>query len=617
MTFTVIVPFFNGHATIERLLDSIPTNISVIVVDDMSDVPYQSNRPNVITVRMQKKGYFTGACNLGIQMCKDDILILNQDTWFTQPNWLQVISEQQDYYAMIGEGIAGVHPAWPNGYIHGTFMYVRRDLINTIGLMNAEVYPLWGSTCEWQLRACRAGYEVLPIKRIHGFNHERREEGQYTGSSIRTILEREPDNKHLLIRTPPEVSVIVPTYNHGRYLEDMISSLLGGETSLGYFEPQSFQSFEVIIVDDASTDNTQQIAEALVDPWKGIRYIRRDQNGGTAASINTGIKASYGKYITILGADDMREPWSLEVMYQKQIKNLHSFVYDSILAFGGGTRRPEVKVGVSPYDFDKLLKRNHVHAGIMFPIQAWHDIGGYPETMRDGREDWAVNIALGVKGYCGVYIPEKGYLYRRELQNRTLTNTTPGHHRNFLQQLYALFPSIYQGERPMGCCGGRKSKVIPTTAAAAITQGAGMTLIKYVGSSWGKMTWYGPVSGKPYVAGLKSPIVNADPRDLITGKANTLGMLEINENGKPVFQVFKPVTPPVQVVEKEPLPEPEVVEAEPILADNPFDYSVREVKKWNLEPDDWELVAQMELKGKNRKTILDHADRMIKEGEYA
>ena len=152
-----------------------------------------------------------------------------------------------------------------------------------------------------------------------------------------------------------------------------------------------------------------------------------------------------------------------------------------------------------------------------------------------------------------------------------------------------------------------------------------MTLIEYIGASWGKMSWYGPVSGKRYIAGLKSPIVNADPLDLITGNVQSLGLLEINENGKPVFQVYKPVVPVVQVVEKEPLPEPKVVEAEEweefvekiTSAPDPETYTVREVKKLNLTADQWEVLAQMELKGKNRKTILDHADRMIKEGEYA
>ncbi len=42
------------------------------------------------------------------------------------------------------------------------------------------------------------------------------------------------------------------------------------------------------------------------------------------------------------------------------------------------------------YDFEKLLIKNHVHAGILFPRQAWKETGGYPETMREGREDWAM-----------------------------------------------------------------------------------------------------------------------------------------------------------------------------------------------------------------------------------
>ena len=76
--------------------------------------------------------------------------------------------------------------------------------------------------------------------------------------------------------------------------------------------------------------------------------------------------------------------------------------------------------------------------------------------MNRGREDWAFNIALGTKGYCGVRVDYPGYLYRREGQNRTLHNTNPAWRERFLTQLWGLFPRIYAGDRPIMCCKGSK-----------------------------------------------------------------------------------------------------------------------------------------------------------------
>jgi len=141
--FTIVIPFYNGHQYLDRLLFSIPESIPVILVDDISDKPLtQVNRSNTQIIRLAEKGYFTGAVNKGIEACDNDVLILNQDTYFTDDSWLNFISENKSQYGLFGERV-GNHPAWPNRYIHGTFMYIRRDVINTIGLMDAENYPLW------------------------------------------------------------------------------------------------------------------------------------------------------------------------------------------------------------------------------------------------------------------------------------------------------------------------------------------------------------------------------------------------------------------------------------------------------------------------------------------
>ena len=386
---TIIVPYYNGGSTIQRLLDTIPSDIPVLIIDDCSDmdqtnVLYQLNKPNVAIVLLKEKGYFTGAVNAGLEALQGDVLVLNQDAYFKSNAWMQMLEENRGQYAMIGECINGLHPAWPKGYIQGTFMYLRRDLISAIGLLNAALYPLWGSTCEYQLRAARAGFQVLPMRPVVGLEHDR--SGRF-GAAITTMLRREPDKHSLFIRTPPEVSVIVPCYNHGRYLNDLINSLIGGETSIGFMSPQTLQSFEIVIVDDCSTDKTPLYISQLVDPLKGIRSVRLGKNKGTANAINVGIQASFGRIITVLGADDMRESGSLQRLYEAQLSNPHSFVYDQIAAFADGQMRPDIKVRVRSFSAKDLIHKNHVHCGIMFPRVAWHEFRRLPNHYgrRQGR----------------------------------------------------------------------------------------------------------------------------------------------------------------------------------------------------------------------------------------
>ena len=164
---TVVIPFRNGHATIDRLLASLPDGLPIIIVDDASEIPFRTGphdqRP--ITVRrMPERGYFAGAVNAGIAACTTDVLILNQDVMLSGPALFTDLATWRGEYAVIGNGVMK-HPTWPKGYIQGTCMFMRRDAINAVGLLNAEDFPLWGCTAEWQVRACRKGFRVLPVRR--------------------------------------------------------------------------------------------------------------------------------------------------------------------------------------------------------------------------------------------------------------------------------------------------------------------------------------------------------------------------------------------------------------------------------------------------------------------
>lgn len=613
---TVVIPFFNGEAYIHELIQDIPSNIPVIIVDDLSDKALSLDRPNVKVYRLQRKGYFTGACNHGIELCNTDVLILNQDVRLAGTEWLNLLTRYRNDYALIGEKIKGNHPTFPHGYVHGVFQFMRRDAITKVGLMNAELYPLWGASALWQLQICRKGFKSLPVEIILGLSHKRRIDSRY-GDSILTLLQREKNHIDYLVKTPPEVSVIVPCYNYGRYLEDSINSLIGGQTSLGYMNGQSFQSFEVIIVNDGSTDETAEIAQSYLDGWNGIRYIEQP-NGGTPVANNAGIKLAVGKYCTHHSADDMRESWSLKDLYDTAILNPNRIIYDDLTEFGNGVRSR--KWPLAEYDFENLLERNMMPAGIFFPRQAWKKVGGYPEAMRYGREDWAFNVALGQAGYCGLRIDRSGYLYRREGQNRTLTNGTPEWRNKFLTQMHKLFPHLYRGERPMGCCGkSRPSNTTRSRGERVMTlqqNSPDMVLIEYIGTNVGSVNW----GGSGTVPSRRYYRFGNNGRDKVkyVEQQDVSYFLEMKQEGKAMFRQAQE-KPPVSLPPEPQMEKPQIVMSSPDIEQVQRIVEIPDINALNskeiaaleLTPEQWKLLTETEQQGKNRVTVLNLAKERL------
>lgn len=622
---TIIIPFYNGHAYIHKLLEDIPTDIPVVIVDDQSDEVLVLHRPRTLVLRPDRKLYFTGAVNYGIKYTTTDVLVLNQDVRLAGTGWLDILQTNRAKYAMIGERIKGNHPAYPNGYIHGVFQFMRRDAIETAGLMDEENYPLWGASALWQWQVCRKGFAVLPLATVPGVKHWHTEPKpkQRYGDSIVSLLKQEPDKQALFIRTPPMISVVIPCYNYGRYLPDCLASLFGGESCLGPLPGQTFQSFEVIIVDDGSTDDTPRIAERYLNGWNGVRYIRR-VNGGTSAANNTGIEAAIGKYISILSADDMREAWSLNDLYQAAIRNPHHIIYDELREFGGGVRKHVWPLAT--YDFDTLLERNMVHAGILFEKKAWAEVGGYPEAMVHGREDWAFNVALGEAGYCGIKIERSGYLYRRERQNRTLHNTDGEWRQTFRDQMVKLFPHLYRGERPMACCGNGGSRSTPiaggrSMARSLIPLGADMVLLEYKGGNVGSLNWGGPgtvPSGRYYRFGA-----NNKDRLKYVEERDTKFFLQQREHGKDLFALYVVAEPAKQVSREVGTTNPPTLNPSPVLAEGPVpipddltvkvqrvdcpepsDLTVSEIFNLRLTMEQWQCLREKEMAGKQRISVL-------------
>ena len=99
----------------------------------------------------------------------------------------------------------------------------------------------------------------------------------------------------------PSVSVIIPSYNRAYVLNRAIQSIFR----------QTYQDFEIIVVDDGSSDNTEEMIKGLNDPR--VRYIRHETNRGAPAARNTGIKNSLGYFLSFLDSDDEWLPHKLEL----------------------------------------------------------------------------------------------------------------------------------------------------------------------------------------------------------------------------------------------------------------------------------------------------------------
>jgi len=103
----------------------------------------------------------------------------------------------------------------------------------------------------------------------------------------------------------PEISVILTTYNRSDYLKTCINSVI----------EQTFQDWELVIVDDGSQDNTTEVVNSYLLEYRNIRYLKH-QNRQVGYARNAGIQASFGKYITFIDSDDTYKPHHLESRWE-------------------------------------------------------------------------------------------------------------------------------------------------------------------------------------------------------------------------------------------------------------------------------------------------------------
>lgn len=193
------------------------------------------------------------------------------------------------------------------------------------------------------------------------------------------------------------VSVIIPTYNRANLIQQSVKSVLN----------QTYNNFEIIIIDDGSSDNTEEVINKLND--NRIRYIKHAVNKGASAARNTGIREAKGKYIAFQDSDDHWLPDKLE----KQVKRIENTpdhvgaVFGGYWIIGKGNEKryfPE-QVIKDGNIFHTLLKGNVVGMPVVMIKKICFDKVGYFNETLPALEDWELLLRIS-RDYEFLYINE-------------------------------------------------------------------------------------------------------------------------------------------------------------------------------------------------------------------
>ena len=177
----------------------------------------------------------------------------------------------------------------------------------------------------------------------------------------------------------PKVSVLIPAYNHEKFLKDTIESVLN----------QTFSDFELLISDDCSTDNTAQVIKSFSD--QRIAGIFFEENRGTVRALNSLLEHAKGEYIAVLGSDDIWEPKKLErqLNVMENDKNLAAcFTWASIVDQNSNIISDEKEFPIHIFDFNNtdrvmmlkeiFLSGNHFcHSSVLIRGDIHCQVGEY------------------------------------------------------------------------------------------------------------------------------------------------------------------------------------------------------------------------------------------------
>ena len=201
------------------------------------------------------------------------------------------------------------------------------------------------------------------------------------------------------MKTTELVSIIVPCYNQAQYLEESIQSCID----------QTYPNIEIIIINDGSTDNTEEVALLLQKKYPKKIQVVLQENTGLSEARNNAIKQSTGTYILPLDSDDLIDKNMVSFCLKYMIEHNADIVYVQQQCFGVKNHLIERPA----FSKNNLLYKNISGPTSLYKKEVWGKVDGYAKNMKGGYEDWEFWLHAFKKGYKFQLLSEPLQLYRR------------------------------------------------------------------------------------------------------------------------------------------------------------------------------------------------------------
>lgn len=212
----------------------------------------------------------------------------------------------------------------------------------------------------------------------------------------------------------PEVSVVICAYNAAPFIAETLESVFA----------QTSQDYEIIVVNDGSTDETDQVIAPYLDR---LTYLKQP-NSGPGAARNTAFKYARGRYIALLDSDDQWLPHYLETMLEKMRAEPEiDVLYPNAFLFGTaqweGKLFQDICPSTTPVTLEKFLTREcNVFISAVFKHEILDEVGWFDESLR-GSEDFDLWLRMLQHGYRFDFLPEPLARYRKRADSLSSSST--------------------------------------------------------------------------------------------------------------------------------------------------------------------------------------------------
>ena len=242
-------------------------------------------------------------------------------------------------------------------------------------------------------------------------------------------------------RSNPAVSVLITLYNYSAYITSCLDSVRASKAE------NLPGGFDVLVVDDGSTDNSVQVVEQYLKTHDlPICLVKKGRNTGLADSRNTGLQMARAPLVFILDADNEIQPECLAAHYATMVGSDYALAYSHINRFSHVTRQSLGLMSDQEWDVRRLVSSSCIDAMAMVRKEAVLRVGGYSTeygtVLPQGWEDYDLWLKLAQAGYCGKMIPQVLSDYR--VHEQSMVHGTKNSRLKFAQYFLKKFCFLAQ-----------------------------------------------------------------------------------------------------------------------------------------------------------------------------